>query len=729
MAGEDTPTSAAVSGMTGPSEPLPTAAPAAPAGPVTASPTPTAGTPGTPPPQGGGAPPQDPNTPQYTGVGKLYHSVLDVLSGGGSNTRVEFDPNTGQRKVITDKEDPSLRKKPGQQWAQILAGALTGLAAGSEVHGPGAAYRSFAVGAEAASEKQLTKNKRQEDLGEKEAESVRQTKLANASLAISHQALIKSIHENNAASKSFIDSNAQNRQFIQDSIDKEGGSLVKGPGPDGMFSKASDLNELAKSPEVQSVMKAHTGGNLVIRPVTSEEMGADGAPTGRLKSGYMAVVMPIGWGDQRNKAAVDIYKLNPKFDSSKPGGADNEMFEKTTVLPNGIANKDIETNAEWKLTTEHAHQSELAKVEAEKQQAAESKAKASEAPSNIAKNQAEANRQNAEALLAKGQAAQMANMGVTTPPGFVPDPARATKPQADIEADLRSKGVAIPADFASLYQAAHYKGDPTILFPKQPRVKGGGGVRTMSSANNFILNFINDKYNPEMYKVIDVNRKEAASTKPNTIGGNLVNFDTATGHLGALYSAGKYLQMGPASLPFLNKIAQAYGYQMGKSPTVVYNTIKNGLTGEIGKTFGSTTIPELANLADTLKAYNSPEDLTNAAKTYAHMMLTKAGEVDNHVHQSTEGNWDLPPDQVVSPNARKVFKMMGIDPDVELGKKPAGAAAPQQQPQAGGGMQPSAKDAGPTPPPGAKFKVKGSDQQLHWSDSDKPGGKDLGLVQ
>jgi hypothetical protein len=92
--------------------------------------------PATPPPGGNQAtPPAQPVSPH---AGR-FDQILTMLGGGPKKTYA-VDPATGK---MTMQELPPSR---GDSIKMILAGALTGLAAGSQVHGPGAALGSFGAG-------------------------------------------------------------------------------------------------------------------------------------------------------------------------------------------------------------------------------------------------------------------------------------------------------------------------------------------------------------------------------------------------------------------------------------------------------------------------------------------------------------------------------------------------------------------------------------------------------
>src|SRR4051812_30960569 len=81
---------------------------------------------GAPTAQGAPAPMPDPTSPHENPAMKVLHGILGAL-GGTEETQVSRDPETGKLKVT------AVKSGPGQQWKRIIAGALTGAAAGASV--------------------------------------------------------------------------------------------------------------------------------------------------------------------------------------------------------------------------------------------------------------------------------------------------------------------------------------------------------------------------------------------------------------------------------------------------------------------------------------------------------------------------------------------------------------------------------------------------------------------
>lgn len=128
-----------------------------------------------------GQPPQGPDE-GHTAVGKLYHSVLGAL-GGSTNTDYQPDPETGQVKPV------QTPKTPGQQWKQIIAGAMTGLAAGATApRRPGAEGLAGAgAGFNAAASRTQAQDQQKRNQAQQQLENMDQATLRKAQLAKMNQ--------------------------------------------------------------------------------------------------------------------------------------------------------------------------------------------------------------------------------------------------------------------------------------------------------------------------------------------------------------------------------------------------------------------------------------------------------------------------------------------------------------------------------------------------------------
>lgn len=266
-------------------------------------------------------------------------------------------------------------------------------------------------------------------------------------------------------------------------------------------------------------------------------------------------------------------------------------------------------------------------------------------------------------------------MGVNAPPGYVSPPSAFNASQGDLSNHLIASGVTVPPDFASLYAVGHYDADLNKIFNPRGVYKGTVG-KTADDAETYIRNFVNPNFDHKVYTSLQ--KLETSFMDTNSQAGkSIVAFNTAAGHLGQLRQAAAALQNG--DLIALNRIAQAYGYQTGKSAPVVYKAIVNGLAGEIDKTFkgGAGDIPGTSDIKQTLLNTASPQAMDGVTKAYSRMMLSKAEEMGNFYY----ANKGYYPSALISPHAQEVYKGMGFElPPVGT---PVGRNQVMTQPQGG----------------------------------------------
>lgn len=293
--------------------------------------------------------------------------------------------------------------------------------------------------------------------------------------------------------------------------------------------------------------------------------------------------------------------------------------------------------------------------------------------------------QNAQASLAEAEAKNanlLGSFGAAPPQGYTPPSDLFTQSQNQIRQSLTSMKVPIPSNFPTLYGIAHYQIDPATL-PNRPYNRPGEPLQMGKDTGiAFIRTYINPAYNDATYPAVKKMKEEFASTRNGTAGGNLIAFNTATGHLGQLYNAATALHNG--DVVKLNQIAQTLNIETGRPAPVIYNAIRTALIGELGKTFkgAAPDVPESDQILSTLNNAQSPDQEKDLAKTYAHLMLTKAGAQVAHYYAWTG---ELPP-QTIDPNAARIYQEMGININDVL---PEGATIPQGTVQnATAGQQP-----------------------------------------
>ena len=282
-----------------------------------------------------------------------------------------------------------------------------------------------------------------------------------------------------------------------------------------------------------------------------------------------------------------------------------------------------------------------------KQQEASDKANTPEGKLDLQKKQLEVQQKQREL-----DSLNLSSAGLSVPKGFTPNPNAAQMESVDLQKDLQTKGVRIPANFESLYAVAHNAADLKTL-PANPRK----GSNQMSSQEGlaFIRQYINPQYQEGDYAAASGLSKELASTRQGTAGGSLLSAGVASNHLELLDQAATALQNDDTQA--LNKIANALGVQFGKSPAVTFNAIADQVNGEVGKVVagGTPHEAELANLRKNLNTDQSPEQTKNVIKSYIALMSGRVNEINDRSQQyfgrDVKG---------VSPSVMRVFNKYGF---------------------------------------------------------------------
>lgn len=258
----------------------------------------------------------------------------------------------------------------------------------------------------------------------------------------------------------------------------------------------------------------------------------------------------------------------------------------------------------------------------------------------------------------------------------------------DLRKYLTDNKQPVPPNFETLYAVGHYDEDPKTF---AQNLRKGSPQMSRDMAISYIRRYINPNYQDTNYDAVKKMKVEFADVKSGP-GASLLAFNTATGHLGQLWVAAEALHNKDTQA--LNKIANAYNVQVGKSPVTTFNSIKAAIVGEIGKTFkgGPADIPERQDIEKELNTDMGPTQLSHAIFADAHLMLTKAKENAWAYHVYT-GEW---PPALISPSARAVYKDLGIDTsDVESGSQVRGTSSSQTvQPNLPSGVPQGASHVG-----------------------------------
>ena len=261
----------------------------------------------------------------------------------------------------------------------------------------------------------------------------------------------------------------------------------------------------------------------------------------------------------------------------------------------------------------------------------------------------------ATANLSNAEAENLKNSGMQLPATYKPIPNARVLPAADVKKQLTDQGIQLPNDFDQLWAIDHMKGD---IKDYPSRVTKGSGQKSLSQAATQIRALIDPDFDETKFPAIKKQVEEFSSVKPNTAGGNIVSFNTATSHLQQLYTASQALQnRDPRAW---NQVANAYGLQTGASPKIVFDAIRGALVGELGKTFkgGPADIPERADIEKTVSSDASPTQISDWAKTEARLMQSKSQALINQYYAWTG---ELPPNAIDAHTAA-AFKGLGIDP-------------------------------------------------------------------
>ena len=348
------------------------------------------------------------------------------------------------------------------------------------------------------------------------------------------------------------------------------------------------------------------------------------------------------------KSALQVPITTPVTYNSYDGALDKDGVP---VPTQHVITPDGKTTADDYLNKYFAGQAQLQRMAQQvhaDMTAKEQKAKISQEQGAAAKDWATANLSNAEAENLK-------NSGMKLPDNYKPIQNARALPVADVRKALTDQGIQLPNDFDQLWAIDHMKGD---IKDYPSRVTKGSGQKSLSQAATQIRALIDPDFDETKFPAIKKQVEEFSSVKPNTAGGNIVSFNTATSHLDQLYRASQALQNNDVQA--WNGIKNELGLQLGSSPKVVFDAIRGALVGELGKTFkgGPADIPERADIEKNISDKASPEQMADWAKTEARLMQSKSQALINQYYAWTG---ELPPNAIDAHTAA-AFKRLGIDP-------------------------------------------------------------------
>lgn len=209
---------------------------------------------------------------------KLYHGVLNALGGSQDVALTGFDPKTGAPIISTT---PST---PGSQWKRIISGALTGMAAGSQVKGPGSAMRGFGAGYQAVQE--------QEQQNRQEQRSQAQQSFANQQVAAKNAAEV-SMLTNQTAFSAFQLTREKVKASVEDTdrMNKFNDLISSGGQGTRYLQHFANMDEVTKAfRDDPSLHDSHAQGQVVAIPHVNADGQVDGVD---------AAYVTKGWADQK----------------------------------------------------------------------------------------------------------------------------------------------------------------------------------------------------------------------------------------------------------------------------------------------------------------------------------------------------------------------------------------------------------------------------------------------
>lgn len=245
----------------------------------------------------------------------MLHGILGAL-GGTNEVQYERDPQTG--KLVAT----AVKSGPGQQWKRIIAGALTGAAAGAAQRGPGYMGRAAAAGFGAGADMVQKKDQIAYDRAKDSAEMEDKTTVRKAQVALYNQELAKSTWEMTRNQTEFQIGVAQNAANMESLLasDPKNESL-------GKYSSFADFLE-QHGGNAQQIAQGNANMEYRVIPNVTKEGKLDGVQIYRVNP---------GWNNQKNTDPV-------KIDMGPVIGKDGEAKENWQTVPaNGMTNADIAT--------------------------------------------------------------------------------------------------------------------------------------------------------------------------------------------------------------------------------------------------------------------------------------------------------------------------------------------------------------------------------------------------
>ena len=223
--------------------------------------------------------------------------------------------------------------------------------------------------------------------------------------------------------------------------------------------------------------------------------------------------------------------------------------------------------------------------------------------------------------------------------------------QANQQIDLNFS----PAEKALMEKASKYE----IDLSKVASLRGNQRQRLYEGMALF-----HPEYDATQFVVKSAVRKDFTS---GTASKNIRSLNTAIGHLNSLAEASDGLKNG--NIQLLNKIANTYRTQTGKSAPTVFNAVKTAVAGELATTFKGTggTDQEIKQMVETINSSQSPEQVKDVVKTYVDLVESRLGAMEEQYKTALGKPADF---QILNDKSKAIVqKIKGIPQGVKRTKK------------------------------------------------------------
>jgi hypothetical protein len=573
----------------------------------------------------------------------VVDGIADVLAG---KTTPEIYKDQDGNAFI--KPSPLSRS---QQWerigAEAFTGAMKGMAAGK---GAGNLGKAGAAGVDQGEEMAKQRQQQEKDM----TAEARQQTLDNANNQMLRMNMAEQTMKMAAMKTKATEDDINFAEEQTDRLVKEGGTVI------GTMSRPDELRNILKvNPDVmKDMIEKH---QIEIMP----HYNPDGSP-----GGFKVIKMPDGYRS-----------------TMLPAGAEFKTFDQTTGQYLTHKSSDPITQGE---VDDYNHAAGIAGVKfaTDKQEAdqkaqaiAASKATASEAPSKIAENLAEASEHRAlaskayeDAAVAKAQAATAALGG-------------------------KAVGDLPPALQQTVRGLANYSVDPAT-FPQRTYAKGGQMDRETAVG---LAKQIDPDYDETQYKSRSKTRSDFASGKARQ---TINSLNQAVNHLDRMSRSAKALNN--TSTRPVNAMANWWIDQRGDSRITTFQDDANAVQNEMATVFKGTgaTDQEIKAWRDKISSSQSPKQLSDGVHELLQLMNGRLRAIDDQWNSSMGTTRDF---HILSPDSVRILHALGGDELIGSDQTNM-----RQEPQAA------------APPAGATGQAKGPDGKMHWADAS---GKDYGPVQ